>query len=139
MKTLLHVACENGATDVAKLLVKRYGADLTVTDRTEQTPMHIAAEAGKTSIIDILVRNANDTPGLINAEDRYGMTPLMIATDLGRKRVVRYLLQQDGIDLTKKAFGGVHLDRDCVEIAQANIDDYSSTTSENLPQSWICS
>ena len=132
MKTLLHVACEHGATDVAKLLVKRYGADLSVTDRTEQTPMHIAAEAGKTSIIDTIVRKANDTPGLmarlINAEDRYGMTPLMIATDLGRKRVVRYLLQQEGIDLTKKAFGGVHLDRDCVEIAQANIDDYSGTT-----------
>lgn len=132
MKTLLHVACEHGATDVAKLLVKRYKADLFATDRTDQTPMHIAAQGGKTSIVDEMVRAVKDTPALlaklINGEDRYGMTPLMLATNLGRKRVVRYLLRQDDIDLTKKAFGGDHLDRDCVEIAQANIDDFGDTT-----------
>ena len=68
------------------------------TDRTDQTPMHIAAQGGKTSIVDAMVRAVKDTPTLlaklINGEDRYGMTPLMLATNLGRKRVVRYLLNK---------------------------------------------
>ena len=56
------------------------------------------------------------------------MTPLMIATDFGRKRVARYLLREDGINIKTKAYGGVHLDRNCIQIAQNNIDDYAGTT-----------
>ena len=61
-------------------------------------------------------------------QHRYGMTALMIATDYGRKRVARYLLKQDGININNKAYGGVHLDRNCIQIAQNNIDEYGETT-----------
>ena len=132
MKTLLHVACEHGADDVVDLLINELNADLFVTDRTEQNALHICAKSGRTGMIDTMIESLEDEPGLkkklINSENRYGMTPLMIATDFGRKRVARYLLREDGINIKTKAYGGVHLGRNCIQIAQNNIDDYAGTT-----------
>jgi hypothetical protein len=132
MKTLLHVACEHGSDDVVELLVNDLNADLFVTDRTEQNALHVCSKFGRTGMVDTMLESLEDEPGLkkklINSEDRYGMTALMIATNFGRKRVARYLLKQDGISMNKKAYGGVHLDRNCIQIAQNNIDDYGDTT-----------
>lgn len=49
------------------------GADLTATDASGRTPLHIAARTGVPELISMILEAS---PGLTNALDRHGVTPL---------------------------------------------------------------
>jgi ankyrin repeat protein len=84
----LHQAVLVNELDCVGLLLK-YGADPEVRDATASgTPLHYAAKRGYISIAAALV----DACGSIHVRDRNGVTPVMVAAENGRERMVRYLV-----------------------------------------------
>ena len=83
--TLSHAA-ESGNVDCIKLLLKR--SKLALSDKDGRTPLHHAAMHGKKqAVLYLLTVNAD-----INAEDRKGDTPLLLAASRNHLEVVEALL-----------------------------------------------
>jgi ankyrin repeat protein len=86
-RTPLHVAAENGRTEIATLLLASK-ADLNAKNSDGYTPLHIAAAFGYKDMVKLLVANKAD----INAKSNSGDTPLHMAARNGSKDAVDLLL-----------------------------------------------
>ncbi|CAM9514631.1 unnamed protein product [Phaeothamnion confervicola] len=68
--TALHVACFNGYSEIARLLLEG-GADTSAVDEDQDTPLHYACSNGQTDIISMLLTKGADPTAL----DGMGRTP----------------------------------------------------------------
>ena len=88
-RTLLHIACEDGAISVVIHLVS-HGANVNVYDRCDQTPLYLAITHGHLSIVQYLIEHG----AVIDPDDYYpGVTALHIAASCGCWRIVQYLVE----------------------------------------------
>jgi ankyrin repeat protein len=84
--TPLHVAAESGATEAARLLLKK-GADGNARDESGRTPLLLAAEHHRPEIVRLLI----EAGAKVDAKDDLGSVPLCWAT--GDKDCVEMLLK----------------------------------------------
>ncbi|KAF6814782.1 ankyrin repeat protein [Colletotrichum plurivorum] len=111
--TPMHSAAVNGASSAVKALMEIDSATIVTKDKEARFPLHLASWFGHLHCATMLSR-----PGTINAQDKFGATPLKIATRSGYKAVVQYLLEQgaginqldnDGMTPVATAFQNEHL------------------------------
>lgn len=92
-ESALHVAAASGAEKLSTALILA-GADPSMLDREERSPLHLAAEGGNDGVVDILLEHEADPNG--GAVDEYSTfserTPLHLAADLGHELIVSKLL-----------------------------------------------
>ena len=89
--TPLHLAVMRGADPFAVELLIASNADVNAktTRGGEWTPLHGAAAAGRTDIVEVLLKNKAD----VNLRDGRGLTPLKVAEQQGRAKIVDMLRQ----------------------------------------------
>ncbi|MFC1724439.1 ankyrin repeat domain-containing protein [candidate division KSB1 bacterium] len=102
-KTALHIACENGHTELVKFLVEK-GANVNITDYDFKKPLLWAAEKGHREILDILLNNNADK----SATDINGKSAVHLAVENGFTDLVEWLLS-NGFDLNSRALHDVTL------------------------------
>ena len=85
--TLLHIACEEGRVDLARVCLQ-HGTDVNRETYMSETPLWIACYKGKSRCAHLLLsRGAN-----VDADNHYGETPLYIACQEGHLDCTRVLL-----------------------------------------------
>ncbi len=87
---LLRVAL-TGDLERFKILFAQNDDAIMVVDNNKDTALHLAAMKGHVSIMQFLLRHGAD----INGQDKFGATPLHLASITGNAHAVRYLLQPD--------------------------------------------
>jgi ankyrin repeat protein len=110
--TALMRAAFAGDIDLVKLLLA-HGADPHIVSRDNETTLMAAAGTGfingyqkgrttpeRLEVVKLLVQLGED----VNAADNYGITPLMVAANLGELPIVQYLMDQ-GADLAAHDLG----------------------------------
>jgi uncharacterized protein len=110
--TALMRAAFAGDIDLVKLLLA-HGADPHIVSRDNETTLMAAAGTGfingyqkgrttpeRLEVVKLLVQLGED----VNAADNYGITPLMVAANLGELLIVQYLMDQ-GADLAAHDLG----------------------------------
>ena len=78
------------------------GADIIATDARRRVALHQAALAGHSACIVELFRDVTD----VNAQDRDGLTPLMLAAGQGHNSAVQSLLRHGKIDVAVENTSG---------------------------------
>ncbi|QHE84384.1 ankyrin repeat domain-containing protein [Hydrogenophaga sp. BPS33] len=116
-ETDVHVACDDGTTpfylaiahnhlDMADLLV-RAGANIHRTRRGGHAPLHAACTAGHVEAVRWLLKrpelralgdSKRDRSAVLNQRTNRGITPLQMAAETGRQKVVKLLLRQKSMD-----------------------------------------
>jgi len=110
--TTLMRAALAGDVELAKLLMS-HGADPNIHSKDRETMLMAACGTGfingyhrqrtpaeRLELVKLLVENGQD----VNAADNYGITPLMVAANLGDLEVVKYLVSK-GADLAAHDLG----------------------------------
>ena len=83
----------NADHDGLSLILEQGLVDLTtISDATGQTPLHTAIASGHGDIVRILLSVADHDPLVINALDRDGYTPLMLAAALDDVPLMQHLI-----------------------------------------------
>ncbi|CAG0900932.1 unnamed protein product, partial [Darwinula stevensoni] len=86
--TCLMTSSFRGHLKIAQYLLE-HGADPNFKDNNERTALHYAAQSGNVEIVYELI-----THGAKMINDKYGMTPLLLAAEHSQEAVVRYLMQR---------------------------------------------
>ena len=95
----LRLATEKKDLHLMRKLIEEENVDPNAEDSTGTTSIHIAAEqSDATTLLFFLSLNTKIN---INAQDKLGQTPLMIAISHGCEEVVRILLAQPNLDVNK--------------------------------------
>lgn len=89
--TCLGYACANSKVDIVKRLVEE-GADVTVTDAFNNTPLHAACWS-KVDRLDKVQFLLEHDASLAHAKDRYDVTPLHDACEHGHSDVISILVK----------------------------------------------
>jgi uncharacterized protein len=110
--TVLMRAALSGDVELAKLLLS-YGADPKIISKDRETALMAACGTGfingyhrqrspaeRLELVKLLVEMGQD----VNAADNYGITPLMVAANLGDLEIVKYLVSK-GADLAAHDLG----------------------------------
>uniref|UniRef100_A0ABD2VW61 Uncharacterized protein n=1 Tax=Trichogramma kaykai TaxID=54128 RepID=A0ABD2VW61_9HYME len=117
--TPLHLALDYGFRGASELLL-RHGADSNVVDWRGYTPLHIICMRDDVlGLVELFfkINDEKNQPVLIDAEDRWGWTPLQFAVARLLPRLVD-LLVDHGADLSTFVFPSKeHFDR-CVKVSQ---------------------
>jgi ankyrin repeat protein len=83
-------AAKEGRVDIAQLsLAAGASLGMTVRDRTQNTPVLQAAHYGQLAMLDFLLSHPDAD---INAQDRWGRTPLILAVENDNEAIARRLL-----------------------------------------------
>ncbi|KAL5272656.1 hypothetical protein ACHWQZ_G000746 [Mnemiopsis leidyi] len=96
--TALHLAARRGMLECVEYLCA-HGADKNCAGRNGYTPLHYAVHAGKLNCVQLLCRGARAG---VNCQDVNGNTALHVAVTRKRIAIVRFLLEQEGIDLVRE-------------------------------------
>jgi len=88
-KTALHEACRWGHLEVVKFLISK-GAKTDLTTKEGTTLLHLASLNGHNPVVEYLVTSVKAN---INAQDKFGDTPLMAASGNGKPQTVALLLK----------------------------------------------
>ena len=88
VRTPLHIACFSGHEEIVGLFIANI-ADKNIRDNMGQnTPLVSAIEGGNLNVCKLLIEGYNVN---VNISDNYGMTPLHLASKLGRLDICRFL------------------------------------------------
>ena len=98
--TPLHIACENGHTETASVLLVA-GADANAVKDNSATPLHIACRNGHTATASVLLAAGADA----NTAADDGATPLLLACQDGHTETAAMVLGA-GADVDKVSFSG---------------------------------
>ena len=92
--TLLHLACKNGWTEIARELVARYRCDPMDQDEQGYIPLHYAVHFERMDIVRYLL-SLESVQGMHSAyQDNYSYeTPLHLASNNGNLEIVKYLVE----------------------------------------------
>lgn len=96
--TLLAAACHFGSYDVVEILINYFHANINNQQLPGwKTPLHYAilAKSNRFEIVRFLIQNGAN----VNAQDRHGTTPLMLAVLHSLIDIVRLLLEQSGANV----------------------------------------
>lgn len=85
--TALHIAAQNGFSDIAEILIHG-GVNKDARTKLERTALHLASQSGCLDVVDLLINNGCD----VNCRDMLKMTPLHWAVERGHVCVVERLL-----------------------------------------------
>ena len=88
--TPLHMACQNGSTDIVQYLIEERKCDFNVANNKGELPLHLACKCGYCKEIVRLVSVGCD----VNRQDKAGNTPLHMACQNGTTDMVRYLVEE---------------------------------------------
>lgn len=94
--TPLIVAAQYGHADLCAFLVKR-GADVNAVDEANDTAMHWAAYKGVAPVMGLFChigKNSENDCIPLDLADKFGQTPLHLASLRGNAEVVQYLLEE---------------------------------------------
>ncbi|XP_065910853.1 uncharacterized protein [Dysidea avara] len=100
-RTPLMMAARNNHPEVVKMLVDK-GADLNARDKDGDTMLMCAAHGGCTEVASDLLNTGSID---INAVNKWGWTPLMIATNNNHPEIVKMLVDK-GADLNARDMNG---------------------------------
>ena len=149
--TALHVACIHGHIDMVRMLISEFKADVNIRDIDGDTPLHDAANNGNEDIVlalihefscDVNIRGSNGRTFLHTAcvkghanivksagmhisplvVDKYGNTPLHLASSNGNSECVEAMLQLNAPIMLRNANGLTSRDTagwDIVQILEA--------------------
>ncbi|XP_057337474.1 ankyrin-1-like [Microplitis mediator] len=98
--TPLHVACRNGFTDMANLLLDRR-ANFNAVAQFGKTPLYLAIKYQYQCIVDTLLGHGADFEAACGTSHEYEYTPLQLACKTGNINIVT-LLVNAGADINKK-------------------------------------
>ena len=101
------MAAQKGHHEITRILLDG-GADLTVGNITDDTPLHEAAHFGKIKVVKVLTSNPGVTPEFLGAKNASGNTAAHFACMYGRDEVLEELIRSgDGrVDLEAKNLSG---------------------------------
>ena len=88
-KTPLHIAAENGHTEIVKALLTGEGIDINARGDSNLTPLHYAARNGHIEVVEVLLKNGAPVDLVSDEYD----TPLHYAAQNGHTKVVEVLLK----------------------------------------------
>ena len=90
--TPLHTACISGEKDIVFTLIEA-GADVTEENKDEMTPLHVAVVERKLDIVKtILDMRADDKEELLQAIEKDGNSPFLLAVKSGDEEMVKFFL-----------------------------------------------
>jgi ankyrin repeat protein len=96
--TLLHIALKTNSLPAINFLLDQSEIDLNAKNVLGQTPSHIAAMNGQLDNLKLLISKGAD----VKAVDRYQNNLLHIAAKTNRLEIIKYLLDNDYIDVDEK-------------------------------------
>ena len=118
-KTALHLACQRGLVEMAKLLLE-FGADRDVADRDGNYAIHLAsAQVGPTGesllpLCEMLLEGDKADMNLLHSKDVHGNTPLLTASKTpGTMEVALFLLDRGSNVLVSNTDGNTALHLCC--------------------------
>ena len=85
--TLLHLAAQNGWTDIVALLVTKYNCDVNSGDLYNRTPVFLASSLGQLNIVKYLCNTGKCD---LFMKSYFGDTPLDVARRHGHHEIVEY-------------------------------------------------
>mmetsp|Transcript_4441 Transcript_4441/g.6644 ORF Transcript_4441/g.6644 Transcript_4441/m.6644 type:complete len:317 (+) Transcript_4441:16-966(+) len=118
-RTALMDSAMEGHSDIVRLLVKEYGADVNAANKYGATALIYAAHEGRALIASILI---DDLGADVNACDSYGDTPVIIASRWGRFETVRYLVQEAKANLSHRG----RENRTALEWSEAKVSEFTN-------------
>ena len=102
--TPLFIACQDGSTQIVKLLLNDQRIDINKAKENEETPFYIACSRGYIEIVKLLLNNEKVDFNKTSKTD--GATPFWIACKNGHTDVVKLLFNDNRIDTKKPNFHG---------------------------------
>ena len=105
--TPLHTACISGEKDIVFTLIEA-GADVTEENKDEMTPLHVAVVERKLDIVKtILDMRADDKEELLQAIEKDGNSPFLLAVKSGDEEMVKFFLD-NGANLADQNGNGAN-------------------------------
>ncbi|XP_071095492.1 putative ankyrin repeat protein RF_0381 [Haliotis cracherodii] len=100
---ILLMACEGGNVDIVKYLLKQNIVDINSKNEEELTPAMEAARRGHKEVFDLLISEGADLTHVNEDDDNI----LHLACYGGNVDIVKYVLQQNIIDINSEDVGGL--------------------------------
>ncbi|KAJ2975337.1 hypothetical protein NQ176_g5574 [Zarea fungicola] len=89
--TPLLLACQEGAVDMVNWMLQN-GVDVkSNVNKWGLTPMHAAAMSGSDEVVRLLLQH--DAPYMLTVQDRYGETPVTMATRFRHESLAEMMVQ----------------------------------------------
>lgn len=114
-RTALHLSAMNNSEVCTSLLIS-FGAKL-LQDSNGQTALHYSAKTGLTNISSIIVKTIGKS--CLEIKDKFGKTPLLLATEYGKEEVVKNLVEVQGADISTVDSTGRSI-LECAKVLQGN-------------------
>lgn len=125
-ETALHIACENGHTEIVQLLLDA-GANVNVINKSEgQTPLHLACLNNQTKVIKLLLNCGNCN---INAKDNFGDTPLHLMIRNENSKIAELLLRHGANAKSKNCQAVTPLEEAESKLSNDDNNIFNSSTS----------
>ena len=115
-RTALTMACRNGFTKIASLLLQR-GSEWDHSDSSMNTPLHYAAAYGWLDIMELLLKVGAD----VNAQNSWKISPINIAMLKNHHGCVKRFLEEPNVDVNGKDDKG----RTLIMLALCTLDEES--------------
>ena len=131
--TPLHTACVSGEKEIVSALIEA-GADVMEENEDEMTPLHIAVVERKLEIVKmILDMRAGDKEDLLQAIEKDGNSPFLLAVKTGDEEMVKFFLDNGAILVDQNGNGAnaLHL---ATSLNKVNIMEilYNAENGEDL-------